>query len=378
MSGTNRLKVKTGRSVSTNEKEAVQELADAITQPEMKAAVFFCSSKYNLDELASELKRQFSCPLIGCTTAGEISSKGYQEGGITGASLSSPELTVHSHTISPLSRFTLSHARELADAIRRELSLSRKFERETMFGLLLVDGLSMLEEQVVSALHNQFEGIPMVGGSAGDDLRFKTTAVYSDGRFLSDAALFTLVETTLPFLIFKTQHFEPTDTKMVITEAEPHKRLVAEINAEPAAEEYARVLGLEVGELNPTVFSEYPLMLKVGDEWYVRSIQRANKDKSLTFYCAIELGLVMTLAKGVDPVTDLKEKLEALFLEIPNPQLLIGCDCILRKLEIVEKGMQGQMAQLLKDLNVVGFSTYGEQFESIHVNQTLTGLAIGS
>lgn len=102
-----------------------------------------------------------------------------------------------------------------------------------------------------------------------------------------------------------------------------------------------------------------------------------NKDKSLTFYCAIEVGLVMTLAKGVDPVTNLKEKLEELFLKIPNPQLLLGCDCILRKLEIVEKGIQGGVSKLLKDLNFVGFSTYGEQFDSIHVNQTLTCLAIG-
>jgi hypothetical protein len=27
--------------------------------------------------------------------------------------------------------------------------------------------------------------------------------------------------------------------------------------------------------------------------------------------------------------------------------------------------------------NAVGFSTYGEQFNGIHVNQTLTGVAIG-
>ena len=33
--------------------------------------------------------------------------------------------------------------------------------------------------------------------------------------------------------------------------------------------------------------------------------------------------------------------------------------------------------QLLKDLPFVGFSTYGEQFNGIHVNQTLTGVAIG-
>jgi len=32
---------------------------------------------------------------------------------------------------------------------------------------------------------------------------------------------------------------------------------------------------------------------------------------------------------------------------------------------------------VLKDYPVVGFSTYGEQFNSIHVNQTLTAIALG-
>jgi hypothetical protein len=32
---------------------------------------------------------------------------------------------------------------------------------------------------------------------------------------------------------------------------------------------------------------------------------------------------------------------------------------------------------ILRDNNVVGFNSYGEQFGGIHINQTFTGIAIG-
>jgi hypothetical protein len=54
----------------------------------------------------------------------------------------------------------------------------------------------------------------------------------------------------------------------------------------------------------------------------------------------------------------------------------LACDCILRKLEAQEKQKTRALSEILSQNNVVGFSTYGEQFNSMHVNQTLTGVAI--
>jgi hypothetical protein len=38
--------------------------------------------------------------------------------------------------------------------------------------------------------------------------------------------------------------------------------------------------------------------------------------------------------------------------------------------------MGGQISNVLKKHRVYGFSTYGEQFGAMHVNQTMTGVAI--
>ncbi len=51
----------------------------------------------------------------------------------------------------------------------------------------------------------------LFGGSAGDDMKFAKTYVYSDGHFHSDSAVLILISTSLPFRIFKTQHFVSTD-----------------------------------------------------------------------------------------------------------------------------------------------------------------------
>lgn len=372
-----RLETKIGMTVLQKEEEAVRDLFGQINQQDMEAVIFFCSPRYDLDKLGKALANTFPCPLIGCTTAGEISSKGYQQGGIVGASLSSPELKLHPHAISPLKAFGPLEAKRLADSTRRRAAFPDGIEKEKIFGFLLIDGMSVMEEQIIATLYSQFEGVPIVGGSAGDDLQFGATKIYWDGKFISDAALFTIFETTLPFYTFKTQHFGPTDKKLVITDADPSRRIVTEINAEPAAREYARVLGLQTRDLNPAVFSNYPVMMKVGDSWYVRSIQRANEDESLSFFCAIDIGLVLTVGEGEDLIRGFRDELDRIDQMVPDADLIIGCDCILRRLEIIEKGLIKDMDALLNNLNFVGFSTYGEQFNSVHINQTLTGMAIG-
>jgi hypothetical protein len=56
---------------------------------------------------------------------------------------------------------------------------------------------------------------------------------------------------------------------------------------------------------------------------------------------------------------------------------VIGCECVLRTLELERKQLKAQAGRLLADNNVVGFGTFGEQFQAMHVNQTFTGAAIG-
>jgi len=372
------LSVKWGHSSSSDEAAAVKELAEQIIQPDMAAVVFFASSKYELDKLGKELKQTFTVPLIGCTTSGEITPKGYSEGSNTGVSLASDRLKVLTHTIQPLNGFESSQITNIVASVKKQISQAQNDDPETAaFGLLLVDGLSVMEEQIVAPLSHYLENVPLIGGSAGDDLAFEKTHVYADGQFVSDSATISIFITSLPFKTFKMQHFVPTDKKLVITKADPNRRIVYEINGMPAATEYASMLGLNIDDLETMVFTKYPVLLKIGGEFYVRSIQKVNNDGSLTFFCAIDEGLVLTLSEGIDLVHNLEDSLAKVTDSIPDHRLIIGCECILRRLEVIEKNLTDNVSDIMSRYNVIGFHTYGEQFDSIHVNQTFTGVVIG-
>ncbi len=372
-----RLNVKTGRSLLRDETDAVKELHEAICQADTELVIFFCSSKYNLEKLGNELARQFDCKLIGCTTAGEISSSGYQDEGIVGASLCSDEIEVHCNMITSLDEFSLSEAAKHASDTLAVFHPAKEFNKDCMFGFLLIDGLSMLEDIAIANLYSSFGGIPIFGGSAGENLSFDKTFIYHQGQFMSNAAMFTVFKTTLPFKVFRIQHFQPTEIKAVITGAESKTRIITEINGEPAAAEYARLIGVRTKDLNTMVFSENPFMLKIGGEWYVRSIQKNNSDYSLSMFSAIEEGLVLTIGRGVDIVKNLKEEITQLEDAFSLNRFYLLCDCILRKQELNALDLICDVNEVLQNRHNIGFSTYGEQYYSIHVNQTLTGLIIG-
>lgn len=186
-----------------------------------------------------------------------------------------------------------------------------------------------------------------------------------------------LVHTSLPFKIFKAQHFVPTAERLVVTLADAERRIVYEINGLPAAPEYARLIGVSVEALNPAHFAAAPVVVAIDGTFYVRAIRSANQDQSLTFYCAIEEGLVLRVARGVDPIESLQQAFADVRAEIGQPQVVVACDCILRKLELIQRGLAAQAEQILIDNNVIGFNTYGEQFRGVHVNQTFAAVAIG-
>lgn len=373
-----RLKVKRGFSQAKDAAQAASEFIEQVEQPDTAVVVFFTSSNFDLKALEKGLKGKFSAPVLGCTTAGEITPVGYCQGSLTGFSLASDELEVFPFLIPSLQTFDGARTENLVKSIQEKLAQSRKNRPEAdAFGLLLIDGLSIMEEQVVAILANAIEPVPIVGGSAGDDFKLEKTHIYHDGFFVSDAALITLFITTLPFVPIKTQHFTATENRLVITKAAPEKRIVYEVNGLPAAEEYARAVGLPVKELTPMVFSEYPVMLRFGGDYYVRSIQKMNDDGSLTFFCAIDEGLVLRVAEGHNLVNNLDEALVKIREEIPDIKLTIGFDCILRLLEVQNKKLQKDANAIFRKNNVIGFNTYGEQFKSVHVNQTFTGIVLG-
>ncbi|MEI8172613.1 MAG: nitric oxide-sensing protein NosP [Deltaproteobacteria bacterium] len=372
--------IRMAQSCATEARQAAEEFHTAVAQPNMELVIFFCSSEYDLDVLAAEMNRLFAgIHVVGCTTAGEIGPAGYRQHSLSGASFPAGSCVAVSGLLDRLSQFDIARGHDFAQALLQRLeSKAPDASPDNSFALLLIDGLSIREEPVAHALQYALGKITLFGGSAGDDLKFAKTCVYSDGRFRSDSAALILISTYLPFRIFKTQHFVSTDKRLVVTEADPARRIVKEINGLLAVEEYARLVGVDVHELNPMRFAASPVVVMIDGTDYVRSIQKANPDGSLTFFCAIEEGVVFRVAHGVGLVNNIEQTFANIRAEIGPPQLVIGCDCILRNLEVSQNGLKDRVGDIFRCNNTIGFSSYGEQFHGVHVNQTLTGIAIGS
>jgi len=139
-------------------------------------------------------------------------------------------------------------------------------------------------------------------------------------------------------------------------------------------------LGVDVKALTPQMFSDNPLAYHYGNECYVRAIRRVCENNSMEFGCAIEEGMVLNLCKHQDMLAEYDQLMTGIQQSGAKISLLLVCNCIYRALE----GMDGDLNQQLAEKtcaiadHMIGFDTYGEQWQGLHINQTLVALALGA
>ncbi|GGE54656.1 FIST N-terminal domain-containing protein [Actibacterium pelagium] len=355
--------------------QPIAQLAAELGPDPMAFVALFLSPNADLHTLAAQTTTAFGeAAVMGCTTAGEIADTGYSEGKIVAVGLPASQFSTRILVVEDLKSFNATKLIDRMIQTRHALKKQRP-EWDHEFNFMMIDGLSTLEDRLTSEIAAGLGPVPLFGGSAGDGDRFGETFLLHDGQVLTNAALIAQFRTNCPVRVFKTDHFEPSDRRMVVTKASPDRRIVHEINAEPAAREYARLVGKDPNQLSPFTFAAHPLVVRVGGHHHVRAIQQVAENGDLIFFSAIDEGLVLTLAETKDMVDHLETELAALSAEV-RPDGIIACDCILRRIEAEQSQLTGQLSNIMAHNNVVGFSTYGEQINSMHVNQTLTGVAI--
>jgi hypothetical protein len=370
--------IRVAASAISSTQEAVREAKAGLGAGAFQHVIAFFGIDHDADLLAEALTEAFpGLPVSGCSTAGEIGPSGMMQGGLLLIAFPDRGFRVLSELIPDIDRFGVERATEATRRLKTQMCSGSERLRDNTFALLLVDGLSNAEENIVAAIHWELDDVELVGGSAGDGISFLRTAMIHNGKVAQRAAVLMMVETDFPFRVFKTQNFEPTAIKLVVTAADTENRIVHELNAEPAAREYAAAIGLRPDELGPFSFASYPLVVKVGGDYYCRSIRNMNPDGSLSFFCAIDEGLVFTVARPRDILSSTETTLRELDEALGGIDLVVGFDCILRRLDAETRQIRHQMDDLYRQYGVTGFHTYGEQFNAMHLNQTLTGIAFG-
>lgn len=371
--------IRVAASALPSARDAVRACAGELHGDPFQHIIVFFSSEHNTDVLIGELNSAFpDTPVSGCSTAGEVGPLGMIQGGIVIIGFPENGFRVLSEVIPGTDQAGVERASEIARRLKTQMIIgANRSSRDNVFALALIDGLSNKEEALIAAIHWALDDIELVGGSAGDGLAFQRTSLIHRNAPVRGGAILFVIESAAPFAVFKTQNFEPTPIKLVVTAADAERRVVYELNAEPAAREYAAAIGLMPNDLGPFSFASYPLVVKVGGDYYCRSIRNMNPDGSLSFFCAIDEGLVFTVARARDMLKSTQDTLEALDRKLGGMDFVLGFDCILRRLDSESRQVRHKVEELYDRFGVTGFHTYGEQFNAMHLNQTLTGIAFG-
>ena len=366
--------VLTGEVSATNTSPIAQIKQDFGTQ-DLSLLTLFISPLADFNSVIAEAQRHYpDTDVVGCTTAGEISASGYDESKIIAVGFPATGFATTSLMIDDIHK---QDPQLLNDRVALERVKLQDLNRDMPngFAMLLVDGLSLAEDALTAVISPALRDMPLFGGSAGDGTDFRQTLVSLNGRVEVNAAVLTLVRSFYRTHVFSLDHLVPTEQQMVVTEADPARRIVKSINAEPAAPEYARIVGKDPAQLDRFTFASHPVVVRIGGTHHVRAIQQVNKDGNLVFFSAIDEGMVLTTAAPQNMVEHLSRKLAELSDSGP-PAHIIGCDCILRRIEAEQTQMTRDLSEILSSHNVTGFSTYGEQIGPLHVNHTMSGVAI--
>ncbi|WP_031310036.1 FIST N-terminal domain-containing protein [Sphingobium sp. C100] len=359
---------------------AMADIAEQLGHAPLAGMLLFCSHRFDRDALARAINRHSEGVVaIGCTSSGELTERGYDEDSLTAIGFPKDGFHFVSHCFDDIDHFDPVAAR---DAIRTLAAVAARDsrplgDRVNHVALFLVDGLSHREELLTMTIQDALGDIPLIGGSSGDGLAFRETSIFEGGRFHAHGAVVAILSTPRPLHVFKAQHYRPGAAKMVVTGAIPQDRVVTEINAEPAAAEYLRIAGHAGEALGVEFYAAHPPMVRAGGDYHVRSIQSANADGSLTFYCAIDEGIVLTVGEPIDRIAGM----DALFTDIAGHlgevDRIIAFDCVLNRIDAEQRQIARDVSELYRRHRVIGFNTYGEQYHALHVNQTFSGLAIG-
>jgi len=367
-------------SHSEDPRTAMEEIMRQIGDDPLAGLLIFCSHRYDREALARAINlNSEGLPVIGCTSSGELTEAGYDQDSLT--CIGFPRSAFHfvSHCFDDVENFDPVSAREairalaaIADRDSRQLG-----EKINHVALFLVDGLSHREELLTMTIQDALGDIPLIGGSSGDGLAFRETAIFDGGRFHQRAGVVAILSSARPMHVFKSQHYQPGASKMVVTGAISQDRIVTEINAEPAAAEYLRLAGHAGEALGVEFYAAHPPMVRAGGEYHVRSIQSANPDGSLSFYCAIDEGIVLTIGEPLDRIACMEKLFAKIRDQIGNVDRILAFDCVLNRIDAEQRQISRDVSKLYSEHRVVGFNTYGEQYHALHVNQTFSGLAIG-
>jgi hypothetical protein len=351
-----------------------------------KLAVLYASTDRDLPALVKAVRARLpkETRVVGGTTACVLDNEGFHPGeavlgllsgdidvGIgIGAGLESDAVRAGGEAL----------AKAAAELGKREADLDIRRH----VAVVLDDGPRMRKEELLLGVLERNPALTLVGGGASDRMpQPKPTAhVFMDDRIATDAVAVVLFHTNAAWAALRPHAYHATGEKIVFTKVDDTNKRVLEINGKPAAAEYARLLGVEIADLEfgkPKGFCVRPTALRVGREYFMRSPWMALPDGSIVFVSHVVEGTEMELMKMGDMVAMTRKFFsDDLPSAVPAPSAALLFNCGGRSWAAHGLGIHQALSDVMKDAPPsIGLDVAGEIYNGFAIDTTLTVLAFG-
>jgi hypothetical protein len=377
-----------GEADGSSAEAGARACAEAITGPDPKLLVVFCSRAHDLQALVDAIDAQSGgVPLIGCSTAGEIATAGPGDSGVVVTAFGGDGFDVSTSVVRGASA-------RLRDAGADAAACMDHVEpRSHRFLMLLTDGLSGDQQEIVRGAYGVVgAGVPLVGGCAGDDLAMETTYQLHGREVLTDGVVAAAVASDAPFGIGVRHGWRRVGEPMLVTSSANNR--VYTLDERPALDVYLERLDAPAeARTDGAAFTRFALTHPLGmsrrsGEEQVRFIGGADfEDGSLSTIAEVPPGALVWSMEGdsesVLAATNAACDDAVAALDGNAPLGMIAFDCIARRGVLGDDGIQTEVRRVVEraaGAPVAGFYTYGEIARTSGVsgfhNQTLVVLSV--
>jgi hypothetical protein len=324
----------------------------------------FCAPLPDMTALITGICDGAGCDrLIGCTTAGEITGEGLGVDSAVLAGLFSDHIEVEIISVEGLG----------ADSTAAGMRLAESFSATPKYLQIFSDGLTGNGSAILRGIAAKLgDDVPICGGAAGDNGRFKRTHQFAGGKLFTDALCGVAFYGDVHFGTGVRSGWEPIGLAKRVTRARDN--IVYELNGEPALDVFERFLGHHSDKL-PAIGVEYPLgfsMLNPCTDKTESLILRATmavdrRARGVVFAGDIPEGAMVYLTCGdINSILDAAETAAIDARRALNhsaPQIVFCFSCMARRIVLgrrTEDGIKRIRSQFGPSVPLIGFYSYGE------------------
>jgi hypothetical protein len=334
--------------------------------------IIFSSMQYNHKELLGGITSVTGkIPMVGGTTAGEISNIGFSTKSVTIMGLSSDKMKFICGIGTEMSKSETSCSKSLI----KDLESKTNF-KDALSLLIFPNGMGGDGVKIIEGLQNHLgTDFEIVGGYLGDDERFESTFQYYNGKVYKDAMPGLLVCSTDDYRtgVGVRSGFESIGNRFYCSAS--NGNVVEKFDEESALTMYKDLLGEERAARLPGIALEYPFGLidekvSIGDKEYFQlrcGLAVDHSKGTITLAASIPEGSAITLTtasrsdiiKGAELAA--RQALES--LDGAKPKAIMMFSCVGRKLILgrrTNEEVEAVQKVLGNDVPIIGFYTYGE------------------